>query len=147
MNGIQESDISACFGDLKSHLAGNVQKVFVNTISKTEIKMQESFDKLRELYKVEKLLRVSSGESNHDNIADSSCVKAPFDEMVSDLKEKEKEQLRDAIQDLSGEVQRSKELLQNLKSLLLLELTAASDELQKMSIAATKCQNIMLRSN
>ncbi len=104
-------------------------------IYKAETKMQESYDSISQLQKLEDIIRNSM---NLDSCGDSSLVDAPLNELVISEKQKEKERLTAAIQQLDGDVRRTKDSLSRLKAQVQNEIAAATEECQKMSVAAAQ---------
>eukprot|EP01032_Pedospumella_encystans_P016168 gene16168-18455_t len=133
INSIGGAELRECCTD--AQVANNIQNVFVNMIYKAETKMQESYDSISQLQKLEDIIRNSM---NLDTSGDSSLVDGPLNELVISEKQKEKERLTAAIQQLDGDVRRTKDSLSRLKAQVQNEIAAATEECQKMSVAAAQ---------
>lgn len=146
INGIGEQELNECCGGIKGQLGSNIQRVFINVISQSQRKMDESFKNICELNQLEEVLRnsmnagnpsVSATPNTEDNYSIEG-VEGPWNALMLEERQKEKERITIAIQQLDSDVRRTKDLLHKLKSQVQNEIAAATEECQKMSLAAAQ---------
>ena len=139
INGIGITELDECCTSVKNQLeVSNIQKSFINMIGNSQGKMEEAYHEICRLHDVEALLRRSmkSGEEVAFTNSESSGVSNQLDALIVQEKQHEKERLSVAIQQLDSDVRRTKDLLSRLKAQVQNEITAASEECEKMSLAA-----------
>ena len=139
INGIGITELEECCTSVKNQLeVSNIQKSFINMIGNSQGKMEEAYHEICRLHDVEALLRRSmkSGEEVAFKNSESSGVSNQLDALIVQEKQHEKERLSVAIQQLDSDVRRTKDLLSRLKAQVQNEITAASEECEKMSLAA-----------
>ena len=137
INSIGGAELKECCSD--AQIANNIQNVFVNMIYRAETKMQESYDKISQIQKLEDIIRNSMLlEAGSNETALTNGIEVPLNELVISEKQKEKERLTAAIQQLDGDVRRTKDSLSRLKAQVQNEIAAATEECQKMSVAAAQ---------
>lgn len=137
INSIGGAELKECCTD--AQIANNIQNVFVNMIYKAEAKMQESYDKISQMQKLEDIIRSSMNLETGDGESFlANGVDAPLNELVISEKQREKDRLTAAIQQLDGDVRRTKDSLSRLKAQVQNEIAAATEECQKMSVAAAQ---------
>lgn len=146
INGIGNAELVECCGSLKGTqlTVSNVQKAYVNMIGKAQRSMEDAFEKVCELQKVEDVIRRSmaaDGESSSFSVAQAEMAEKQFNALVAEEKERETERLSAAIQQLDADVKRHRDLLQRLKSQVQNEIAAASKECQKMALAVSHIQS------
>lgn len=147
LNSMNESDLDECFGNTKLQLGSNLQRLYMNMISKTESKIMTSFEQINELDKLEDTIRNSLHNKNNQatmitNDFNINSIDESLNEVVLETKEIEKKQLVISLQHLESEVKKSKELLNRLRTQIHNEIAAATEECQKMSIVAAQCANL-----
>ena len=140
INGIGITELEECCTSVKNQLeVSNIQKSFINMmVGNSQVKMEEAYHEICRLHDVEALLRRSmkSGEEVAFKNSESSGVSNQLDALIVQEKQHEKERLSVAIQQLDSDVRRTKDLLSRLKAQVQNEITAASEECEKMSLAA-----------
>jgi len=109
-------------------------------MNNAETKMQESYASIAKMQKLEEIIRSSM---NLEGDADSSgygmdVVEGQLSTLILNEKQKEKDRLTAAILQLDGEVRRNKDVLSRLKAQVQNEIAAATEECQKMSVAAAQ---------
>lgn len=148
-----EIDLSASFGPIKQQLGGSLQRIYLNSIHNTELEIQKSFKKLSNLYNIHEALQQSSQSKDSDgmpqevtnNSVDSS--ERIIDGIVHDVRKKEKEELKNAIQNLNNNIKQTKEHLHRLREQIYNEVATAKEEAQKLSIAASHAINSRTKAN
>jgi vacuolar-type H+-ATPase subunit H len=139
INSMDESDINECCnGNMKSQLGSSIQVAYDNMVVRTEEKMRQTYSQICELHNVEEVLRTAMN-ANTDSTLSVENAESSLNKVVLEARQKEKEQLTAAIQQLDGEVKKSKEMLSRLRAQVQNEIAAATEECQKMSIAAAQC--------
>lgn len=149
--GVSTTDLKECCASLNNALLANsAQSIYQGTLDKAHKAIEEEFTSMCQLERIEVLIRkaMTEGSGESSTIAEGSdtvhSVKSQFETLVLDEKEREKDRLRTAIQQLDQEVRRNKEALTRLKNQVQNEITAAVEECQKMASAAAqlRSQNI-----
>lgn len=147
-NSVDSNELNGCCGSVKAQIGiSNVQKVYVNMIGKAQLSIEEAFDNICQLQNVEEIIRKSMNaggdtESSKELFEQARSVNSQLDILVHEEKEREKERLATAIQQLDLEVKRNREALSRLKSQVQNEIAAATEECQKMAVAAAQIGNI-----
>jgi L-lactate utilization protein LutC len=146
-NGMGPGDLGECCGAVKAQLSvSNVHKTYTNVINTAQSKMEEAYEDICRTHKLEEIIRKSmnssegaGGSAQLSNQVQST--EAQFGAMITEEKEREKERLNAAIQQLELEVRRNRETLSRLKSQVQNEIAAATEECQKMAMAAAQLTN------
>lgn len=141
INEMKSSELKECCAEVDEQIGASVQKIFVNMITKAEERMQSSYENICQSQKLEEIIRASlasSESSATDKNVYGSNAESSLNAMVVAEKQKEKERLTTAIQQLDGDVRRTKEMLARLRAQIQNEVAAATEECQKMSIAAAQ---------
>jgi hypothetical protein len=131
---------------MDAQLGNNIQTAYVNMITNAEEKMQASFSSISKLQKLEEIIRTSMNVNNETSKNSEleggsysiSMVEEPLSALVLAEKQNEKERLAAAIQQLDGDVRRTKDVLSRLKAQVQNEIAAVTEECQKMSLAAAQ---------
>jgi hypothetical protein len=145
VNSIGEGDLQECFGDLKVQFGASLQKNFVNMISKTSEKIEQSFHEITNNYE---LFDASSTiEAMEESFLDKSSIAMSVveplpveqDDKMADilntLKRGEIEELKRSIRVIEAEIKKSKDQAGRLKTQLLNEVDAINLENLKIKHA------------
>lgn len=147
VNSIGEQDLEECFGDIKLKLGGNLQRVFVNMISKAERQMEEGFEELIEKHNIKQLLEETSAptaasSATPETIHDGEMQRGPaisddgMQDMLNKVKKAEIADLQNAIKTLEAEIKKSKDMGGRLRTQMINEVEALNEENLKIKNAA-----------
>lgn len=140
IKSIGTKELEDSSGGFDAEPGSDISNAFVNMMNNAETKMQDSYTSIAKMQKLEEIIRSSM---NLEGDADSSAygmdvVEGQLSAVILNEKQKEKERLTAAILQLDGEVRRNKDILSRLKAQVQNEIAAATEECQKMSVAAAQ---------
>lgn len=144
VNSIGEQDLEECFGDIKSKLGGNLQRVFVNMISKAERHMENGFGELVQKHHVKELIEemnarpavFSTNTANNHDASQQEVFDGGMEEMIRRVKKAEIADLQNAIKTLETEIKKSKDMGGRLRTQMINEVEALNEENLKIKNAA-----------
>lgn len=140
IKSIGTKELEDSSGGYDAQPGSDMSNAFVNMMNNAETKMQESYANIAKLQKLEEIIRNSmNSEGDADNSAyGMDAVEGQLSAVIVNEKQKEKERLTAAIQQLDGDVRRTRDVLSRLKAQVQNEIAAATEECQKMSVAAAQ---------
>jgi len=158
VNSVGAAELDECFGALKGQFGGTLQKLFMNMIAKTQSNMEGSYkdicirrdleEKLKELEQVAASLSSSSSSSSSTGSGtaggggggDVSLLADPLLPSMMELKRREMEDLKIAIKHMETDMKKQTETAGRLKAQINNEIAAATEEGQKLILAASQCK-------
>lgn len=147
-SSLGESVLEECFGETKQKIGSNLQKLFVNTVAKVDMQLQDSFKSICSNHDIDAPVVVDNNivsnttsaglgtDADSDDIVTASNVVQPLKQMVSILHEKEMLKLQEAIAEIEKKMVKQKELSAKLKSQVENEVAAVNEQRQMIATAA-----------
>jgi hypothetical protein len=149
INSVTDQELQECFADSKKHLGSNLQRIYANSVSEINNKMEnQEFPRINEEFRVKQTLEIlhqidPTKKSHKQSIAPPELP--PLDDprkslrnVIKSLKRSEIEDLTNGIKFLEAEIKKSRDISGRLRTQMLNEIEALREEDMKIIHASNQ---------
>ena len=149
INSVTDQELQECFADSKKNLGSNLQRIYANSVSEINNKMEnQEFPRINEEFRVKQTLEIlhqidPTKKSHKQSIPPPELP--PLDDprkslrnVIKSLKRSEIEDLTNGIKFLEAEIKKSRDISGRLRTQMLNEIEALREEDMKIIHASNQ---------